>query len=404
MRGIIRATIKLLLYLLVFVLLVDPADAIMGLKLPLFALVVCVWLVEKAIFRSVAIRQNTVIFLFAFIIIPVLGLLIALMQGNLDNTEFAVGYLKSISILSLLLVLDDMEIDIFKVLIHTSIILPILTIFVYITFVVDPDYFNQVFFTYFTEETGTASFSLRNYYGFDLAMFFFKSSPLLVFPVGYCAYKMMNSRHWLKYLLLTIIFLFTLFLSGTRANMLAGLLIFLILVFANLVRRKNKAPLFFASAVLLYLAGVFIYNASFADKDISQQIKSEHVTSYIDLFVRSPQYLLWGQGLGSEFYSKGFGFYTPLSELTYVDIIRMFGIPLGGVFIFLTVYPVLFLMNMIRHRRKALYPLVSYGAYLFIAGTNPLLISSTGILAILAIFSVMRRLQEPQYSLAMTKH
>ncbi len=107
--------------------------------------------------------------------------------------------------------------------------------------------------------------------------------------------------------------------------------------------------------------------------------------------MQHPGFLIWGQGLGSEFYSKGFGYFTPQSELTYIDIIRMFGLPLGMFFIIITFYPVWYLSKSLKYDWAAFYPLVIFCAYLFIAGTNPLLISSTGMLAMLAIFSSMRK-------------
>ncbi len=284
MRNLVRPVVVLLMYALVFVLLVDPADMIFHMKLPLFALILFLWLLDKGISGTIKYRQDSVFFVASYILIPVIGILIALIQQNFDNSAFALGFIKSVMILVSLFVLDDYEIPIDKILVNTSIVLPVLTFLVYISFLVNPDYFNEVIFVYFSEETGSASFSLRNYYGFDLAMFFFKSSPLLVFPLGYYTYKFLTGSRKVKYLFLLLLFLFTMFLSGTRANMLSAVLILITLVFESLMSRKNKLPLFIASSTIVYLIGLFIYNASFADKDISQQIKSEHITSYADLF------------------------------------------------------------------------------------------------------------------------
>ena len=123
------------------------------------------------------------------------------------------GFLKSVTMLFLLFIIDDLDIRLDKVLIRTSIILPILTIIIFCFFVIDPVFFGDVIFPYFGDDTSTAMLAPRNYYGFDVNMFFFKTSPLLVFPLGYYTWQVTNKKNSSFSFFLMLLFFFTLLLS-----------------------------------------------------------------------------------------------------------------------------------------------------------------------------------------------
>ncbi len=389
MREYFKLSINALLYPLVFVLLLDPADKILHLKLPLFALIVGLWLLEKVVSNSIRTKKDSLVLILVFFLISITGIFVALLQNNFADQGFAFGFLKSLVVLVLLFLIDDYGLRVDTVLIRTSIVLPMMTFGVFFIFLYgSPDFIHQTFL-FFAEENGAAAFSLRNFYGFELSMFFFKTSPLLVFPMGYYTYKLMKGANPLRDTFLVMIFLVTMILSGTRANILSAFLILFIVVFVGLANKRNKIPLLLASIVLVYVVALFISKASFGRADVSQQAKAEHIDAYVKLFNNNPEYLIWGQGLGSIFYSRGFRNFVPQSELTYIDLVRMFGIPLGLIFILFTFYPVFSLLQLMKRRKEVFYSLISYTAYLFIAGTNPLLISSTGMLAILSVFSTI---------------
>lgn len=73
------------------------------------------------------------------------------------------------------------------------------------------------------------------------------------------------------------------------------------------------------------------------------------------------------------------------SEQTYMDIFHIYGFIIGGILILAVFYPVIYFGGskyryILKYRRFVL----AYALYMILAGTNPLLISSTGML-ILAI-------------------
>jgi hypothetical protein len=128
---------------------------------------------------------------------------------------------------------------------------------------------------------------------------------------------------------------------------------------------------------------------SYAEKEESSEIKSGHFNSFIQNTADNPQYLLWGQGLGSKYYSKGVGVFTTQTELTYFDLVRFFGVPLAILFMICIVYPLIYIIINKKITERNRYCIVAFLTYLFISGTNPLLISSTGMLILVVMYSLL---------------
>ena len=119
----------------------------------------------------------------------------------------------------------------------------------------------------------------------------------------------------------------------------------------------------------------------------SNAIKYLHLTSYINLFSNNIDILFCGQGVGSFFYSLGFKMEVTQTEWSYIELIRYVGV--FGAILIIGIYA--FPLSIIYKNRKILtyaFPFsVGYILFLCIAGTNPLLINSTGMLALLTAYS-----------------
>ncbi len=148
---------------------------------------------------------------------------------------------------------------------------------------------------------------------------------------------------------------------------------------------------------LLGLAGVlfvvFVFMLAADASEPSNLVKFAHMQSYKDLFEENPMYLLTGQGPGARFYSLGFHRMTVQTEWTYLELVRYVGIfSLPILFIF--VRPLVLLWRN-RRRSELCYVLFfAYGIYLMVAGTNPLLLSSTGMFTLLLTYSFLERIDE----------
>ncbi|MBR7166466.1 MAG: hypothetical protein IKD38_01830 [Bacteroidaceae bacterium] len=124
----------------------------------------------------------------------------------------------------------------------------------------------------------------------------------------------------------------------------------------------------------------------------SNLVKYAHLTSYKELFNSNPEYLILGQGPATEFYSMGFRKMTLKTEWTYLELVRNYGV-LCLPILYVILSPLFRLIKLARKYDSAIPMAFAYVTYLIIAGTNPLLMSSTGMLVLLSAYSYAHRLE-----------
>eukprot|EP01132_Coremiostelium_polycephalum_P010412 gene10412-12785_t len=265
---------------------------------------------DKVIFKSsIHFNRDISLIVLTFLSIPAIGILNAVFQGNLADWDFAAGVVKSFLIITLLFIVIDYRIPLIKYVNNTVLIVIVITISLYLTFLISAEMFRTLSI-YLVDDKQAGIFALREYFGLSVIMLFYKTCPILVFPLSF-----------------------------------------------------------------------FLYSGSGGDE--SSDIKSGHFQSLVDE-ISKPGIIFFGQGVGSTYYSLGLGRKILQSELTYFELIRVFGLPIAILLFFLLLYPIIYLYQNSKLRKNKAYA-VAYLGYLFIAGTNPLLISSTGMLIVVAI-------------------
>ena len=136
---------------------------------------------------------------------------------------------------------------------------------------------------------------------------------------------------------------------------------------------------------------VLLYMLISEKNEASNLVKYAHLYSYWELFSEHPIYLLLGQGPGTSFYSAGFGRVTSVTEWTYLELIRNFGMcSLVIIYVFYRPLVDLWKERKNSHTNSLLW---GYLIYLFVAGTNPLMLSSTGMIVLLIIYSYVERIR-----------
>ena len=138
------------------------------------------------------------------------------------------------------------------------------------------------------------------------------------------------------------------------------------------------------TAILSVGLGYGVVQAMLSSDEISNTIKLLYFRDYAAMFSKWPT-LLFGQGLGASFFSTALGTRVSVTELTYVELIRNYGLIMACVFYFLLLYPLRMLGN--QEARTYHYLFLGYLGYLYLCTANPLLMSSTGML-VLAIVLV----------------
>ena len=127
----------------------------------------------------------------------------------------------------------------------------------------------------------------------------------------------------------------------------------------------------------------------FNTNEASNNIKIQHIKDYGELFKNSPKVLWIGQGINSCFYSSYYNNFIKATELTYFELLRIWGLPMSLLFVFFLIYPIIRFFAKYKQYYSYRYIPIAYLAYLLIAGTNPLLLCSTGMIVIVYVYSIL---------------
>jgi hypothetical protein len=234
----------------------------------------------------------------------------------------------------------------------------------------------------------------------------FATAPMLTIAISYyfdCAMSGAEKRQRLAYWGLTALGIIAMLMVGLRNTMAVALLLPSFLW--TLYTRRPGRNVLISLATLIALSLPFIgkLRAFHNPAELSNKTKLTLLGDYARIF-SDPVNLIFGQGLGAfykwsasglpDFETTGSNFYF-ISELTYPEMIRSFGLVGATIMLALVLYPVgrAFLMRSTTARRAQA---TGFLAYLGMSATNPLLFSSSGMLIwaalLVASFEETRRL------------
>ena len=356
----------------------DPLDKIAHLKVPLFVAVCGFCLIRMVITvgRASLPASLTLYVLTVAFLIPLLSMCIYFLR-NSSNIEYAgLDYLKAYLFLVLSIVLVLSKLDVVRSLCVILTILSMLLIGVYFVATENPtlgDVLVELGNTY-----GVVGINQRSYGDLQILGIYFNSSPLLVLPIAYFTYRCVTTRSWSFVVSVGIlaINMVAMIMSGTRNNMFVGCLtMFVTLVWYS----KRKLALILAGTALSTLIAGMEWNvirAMLSASEGSNAVKLQHVHDYLQILAE-PTTLLIGQGLGAYFNSTAYG-HTAVTELTYLEIVRFYGLMFSVPMFVLLLYPITRLIRSDYRQYHHLY--IGYGGYLILCMANPFLMSSSGML------------------------
>lgn len=370
---------SILMGLFIFIVMIDPTNTMLHKKDIVFILVV--------VFNLIAYRPNVskipyIIILFCGVAIP---WLMSQMRMNAYDESEVLGAFKSISPIILLLWID--RYDMVKIARPPVIFCCILSIIIY-TIIASDTAYERGFWLFMQQYDYPVNISRRYILGFEILGFYLKScvSFLMVFAYYMLIVIGRIKLNLLSVLSLTVIFAYFL-ISGTRSTMLVPFFLFIIIATKVYKGTKYYKYIIYPIIALLALSFFFTLIAMATETgEYSNEVKYGHIGSYVELFEGNPMYLLLGQGPGTGFYSEGFGEFVYKTEWSYLELIRCYGV-FALLIIYVFVRP-LYAFWKARNQDYLTYCMFwSYLAYLVIAGTNPLLLSSTGMITLLMAYS-----------------
>jgi len=352
-----------LIYLIL--LLIDPGGQMFHLKIPLF--IICIFIALR-----IKKTKKTLVLILILILIQILSLYISKINiGNyiiLNNSYQRIG---TIVFLSVMIFLNH-KIKVSLLFVKSINFLSFFSIFIFIFYKLFPN----LFFILYKSENIRQIFHVttRTYGNFNYSTIYLGTSEIIVYNIWYYFFKEKT-----KYNNMFFLNLLALILSGTRMNIFISLIL-LILYYIN----KNK--FLFISIFMPLTLWIFIKNNlfltimnMFSGTDGSNSRKLGYFIKYGEHF-SNLKTILFGQGI-----SSSFSIFKITTELTYLELFRVYGFLLGLIMFFILFLP---LLNIKKINQNNKYIYYSYLTYFLMNLINPSLFTSQGmILFSIAIYS-----------------
>jgi hypothetical protein len=378
LRGAFAAAV----FAFVLATLFDPADSLLGLKVPLYLLCWCTGIL-LSLSRAERIRLpiGLVVYVALMIAIPLVSIAIYFVA---DGTEPYAGFqlFKAYLFISMALLLYVTRTNLLPYLCVALTILAMAVLAVGTLVLLQPALFVPIYA--FGNQYGMFSIDNRDY-GAGLVLFqmYFVTSPMLAISAAYYFDRAAARRvHRVGFAALALLNTGAMIFAGSRNNLMAAVALPVALF---LVHSKRKDVAVGVTALVTGIGLIAVSDQVRILLDPTEASNSTKLTTLSDYgtILERPATLIFGRGLGAyeQWTGRGSSFIT---ELTYLEIIRNFGVFLGALMILLLVGPILY-----AYANRWSFPetsvIVGYLVYLAMCVTNPYLFSSMGMLILSVI-------------------
>ena len=383
----VSRTLNIVLIAFLISCIFDPADRFLGLKTWLFIaawFVTLLYSLESG--RGAHLPWGLLFYTAIFISIPILSIVSYFL---IDGSEPFEGFslLKGYLLITFAPMLFIDRIDLFS---KMALVLSMLAIIILSTFIAVlflPDLYPLIY--EYGGQTGIVLPDFRNY-GNDITMMqlYFVTSPMLAMSIAWyaeCADRANNLVTRIGFIGLVLIHAIAMCIAGTRNNILVAITLPLVLWLFYSSKRLLVGCI--VCLIFLIIFSIFFneIQAFFSLNEVSNATKLELLADYVRIF-SDPWVLFFGRGLGSYemwFAKAKFDFIT---ELTYFEIVRNYGLLSGIVLFGLILKPIwdaFFLRKALVERGLA----IGYIFYLAMCFSNPNFFSSMGILILSLLLS-----------------
>lgn len=388
MKGsaLFRAPYTILFIAYVLACLLFPAVEILNMKKWLFLAIIAVFVLEflfvGRVRLSAAILWKTMIVIMISFLSMIFFLFIGA-QGDVNALVNSIFLLTGIFALLIGVIYSGKTTNALGILEAGALILGLVVVGLAVVGSVNPVLglmVNEAFLSLNSGYLGSRQFG-----GIQLTMIHFRTSPVLIiaFILSFRRFVDQRGSKRIAELIRLSILVAALVLSASRGIILFSLIGILILAFIKSVDRRYLRYLIFLTGVLALTASFVLRETEvFSGEETSNSIKLRHIESFDSLTDREPSVLLWGKGLGSTYYTEGFGQETFQTEVTFFDMVRYWGLPITVLILLIIVVP--------GRPRVRLEIVIAFGCYFLNAMANPLIFNSTGMLVIVVYWLSQR--------------
>lgn len=370
-------------FLFLVTLSLDPTGFHSRLKDLLFVVLVMYGVIYCLKRRQYLAPVNRITFI-VFLLIPLWGMFIAYITGCLDDQAYAMSQVRSMLYIAIFFFVVTMRLDILlKAVWINGIVLAVVTLILFFLSQLG-GIFLAVIYDYCAASDNFSMAYNRNFLGFSINGLWYKAGSLIIFSFIYNLYQYKGRFK----LFFSVILFLSLMVAGSRTPMLVQLVILLVYLYD-----KNVLGKFMTRLSALMIAGMLVmltYMLATQKNEKSNEVKYANFMSYVE-DIGDKGHPVWGAGLGSLFWAEGRNLKLSYTELSYLDILRIYGLPLGLFFIFLFFAPCFWLWKYFGRSLFLKRYCLGYVLFLILSGTNPLLLGSIGLTALSMFMAIVNK-------------
>jgi hypothetical protein len=375
-----------LYFLFLVTLSLDPTGFHSRLKDLLFVVLVIYGAIYCLKRRQYLSPMNRLTFV-AILLIPLWGMFIAYITGELKDQAYAMSQVRSMMYIAIFLFMVTMRLNVLlKAVWINGIIMATVTLILFFLSELGGIFLAAIYDYCNASDNYTMAYN-RNFLGFAVNGLYFKAGSLIIFSFIYNLYQYKGRFK----LFFSIVLFMSLMVAGSRTPMLVQTLILLIYLYD-----KNIIGKFLTRLSALAFIGMLVavtYMLATQKNEKSNEVKYDNFESYVE-DIGDKGHPIWGAGLGSDFYAKGRNMRLAYTELSYMDILRMYGLPVGLFFIFLFIAPCFWLWRYFPRSQFLKRYCLGYILFLILSGTNPLLLGSIGLTALALFMTIANKTEE----------
>jgi hypothetical protein len=272
-------------------------------------------------------------------------------------------------------------------------------ILVFFIFYISSAYFDILILPYselminFFIQNDLGFIGFRRFDSVSFPMLHFISTPVLMVAMSIVLINNLGRLN-LSICFKVFLFVFAIFLSGSRGVLLFSLFNLAVILFFYSGFRYRVILSLLAGLVVFYLGSSYDFGTAFSLSEKSNSVKVDHVVSFLNYVDATT--LLFGDGLASFYYTDGFGRFAAQTEIMILDFIRYFGVLTSLVVICLFIFPVYLINGKFKVKKVQRYQIplfFTFINFLLMSFTNPMLLNSFGMLIVVWYWLSMQQTQ-----------